>query len=77
MNGSSRACDAALPATFTVGEPFIAHNNAIRTNIVRVTNANYTIRGAVDTLAPGDNLILEPGDTVSIAVISASILEIV
>ena len=75
--GSGVAVDGSLPATIVTKQEFIVHNESISTNLVRVLNPNFTIKGAKGVLAPGDNLILEPGDTVNLVARSTTILEVV
>ena len=71
------AVDGALPATLKEGDEFTVHNSTISTQLVRVTNASYTIRGKGSTLLAGSNLILQVGDTVNLVVRSSLILEVV
>ena len=77
IDGSSGAVDASLPSVIATAEEFIVHNESISTNLVRVLNPNFTIKGAGGTLSSGDNLILEAGDTVNLVARSNSILEVV
>ena len=77
VDGSSGTVDGSLPATIVTKQEFIVHNETISTNLVRVLNPNFTIKGAKGVLAPGDNLILEPGDTVKLVARSSTILEVV
>ena len=72
---TSAAVDRALPAGAAANQQFVIRNSVDSTQTVRVTNASYTIKGRFDTLNSGDNLIVEPGDTVIIVARTTSILE--
>ena len=77
VDGSGGVVDGSLPATIITNQSFIVHNESISTNLVRVLNPNFTIKGAGGSLLAGDNLILEAGDTVNLVARSNSILEVV
>jgi len=77
VDGSGGTVDGGLPATIVTKQEFIIHNESISTNLVRVLNPNFTIKGATGVLLAGDNLILEIGDTVHLVAKSSSILEVV
>ena len=77
IDGSSGTVDAALPGTIEQGDEFKIHNNSNSTNTVKVTNASFTIRGANGTASAGDNIILSAGQTLTLAAVTTSILEIV
>lgn len=73
IDASGGAIDATLPATITAGEYFTFHNNG--SNNATVLRNGHTINyGGADV---GDDILLVPGDTVSMVAISASALEII
>jgi len=75
IDGSAGAVDGALKTTYVAGDELTVGNESISTNTVRLTNTALTIRGAGDTLNPGDGLILEPGDTAKLVAKTTLILE--
>lgn len=77
IDGSGGTVDGDLPATVAINEEFIIHNESISTNLVRVLNPNFSIKGAGDILLAGDNLILEAGDTAHLVARSSTVLEVV
>ena len=77
IDGSSGAVDGSLPASVTIGDVIIVHNESISTNTVRLTNTALTIKGPDGTITSSDNLVLEPGDTVHMIAKTTLILEVV
>ena len=77
IDASGGAVDAALAASYTIGDEIIVHNESISTNTVRLTNTALTIKGPIGTITTADNLELEPGDTVHIAMKTILIGEVV
>ena len=71
------AVDVSLPITLTDGSAFTVHNSSASTDLVRVLNSLYTIRGSSGSLTLGNNLILEAGDTVKLVAKGTLILEVV
>jgi len=76
IDASSGAVDATLPGTLEVGDPFVVRNNSNSTNVVRVVNAGYTIRGRQSTATASDNIVIEAGRTRALIAISTATLEI-
>lgn len=74
---TSATVDGTLPATLAISDEFTAHNDSTSTFEVKLLNTNFGIRGAADSLLPGENLILEPGDTARLVAVTSTILEIV
>ena len=66
-----------MPATLSVGDEIIVHNESISTNKVQLVNPNFTIKGANGTISPGTDLELAPGDTAHLAAKTSLILEAV
>lgn len=67
------AVDMSIPA-FVINNFFIVQNSRNSTQTVRITNASYTIIGNT-TLSAGDNIVLEPGETVHLRANSGTELE--
>lgn len=76
IDGSISSVDAPLKTSYSIGDEIVVGNESISTNTVRLTNSALTIKGAGDTLSPGDNLVLEPGDTVTLVAKTSTILEV-
>lgn len=62
--------------TFALNEFLVLHNLASSLYDVRVTNPTYTIQGPSGTISPGDNLVLKPGDTVSMSYPKTNLVEV-
>ena len=77
IDASGGAVDAALAASYVVGDSIIVHNESISTNLVRLTNTALTIKGAGDTVTTADNLELAAGDTAHLVAKTTTILEVV
>ena len=77
IDASAGAVDATLPGALEVGDTFIVHNNTDSINTVRITNPGYTIRGPKGNATTSDNIVIAPGQTASLAVVEALVLEIV
>jgi hypothetical protein len=73
---TSAAVDISIPA-LTVGEIYTTSNSLTSTELVRVLNPSYTIAAPVATVVAGDNIILEPGDTLSLLALTASTMEVI
>ena len=76
IDASAGAVDATLPGTLEVGDPFVIRNNSNSTNVVRVVNAGYTIRGRESTATASDNIVIEAGTTRELIAVTATVLEI-
>jgi hypothetical protein len=77
VDGSSNIVDIQMPATLSVGDEIIVHNESISTNKVQLVNPNFTIKGPSGTISPGTDLELAPGDTAHLAAKTSLILEVV
>lgn len=76
IDGSGGTVDASLPTTLEVGDEFIVHNESISTNLVRILNPSFTIKGPKGTVTAGDNLLLAASDTPRLIVRAATVLEV-
>ena len=73
---TSAPVDLTQP-TFAANDFLVVQNSPLSTETVKILNPSNTIIGSADTAAPGDNVVLLPGDTVYIKANSATELEIV
>lgn len=76
IKATSGAANMTLPAMLA-SDFVVLHNSAASTQVVKLINAGYTIRGSRSTLTSADNIILGAGDTVHLVAESGTILEIV
>lgn len=70
------AVDITQPS-FAAGDFIILHNSYASTATVRLLNPSNSIVGKKGTISPGDNAVLEPGDTLHIYARTASIVEVI
>lgn len=77
LEATSATLNATLPAGIAQGNTFIVSNSSDSTQQVFITNASYTIKGRKDELLAGDDLELEPGDSVQLVAFTNTTLRIV
>jgi hypothetical protein len=68
---TSGAADMALP-TMAVNDFIVLHNAKNSTQVVRLMNSTYTIRGRRGTASAGDNLIMGAGDTIHVVCVATN-----
>ncbi len=73
---TSAAADMALPS-LAVNDFIVLHNAKNSTQVVRLMNAFYTIRGRRGTASAGDNIIMGAGETIHVVCVATNTLEAV
>lgn len=77
IDGASNIVDVQMPATLSVGDEIIVHNESISTFKVQLINPNFTIKDTGGTISPGTDIELAAGDTAHFAAKTSLILEVV
>ncbi len=77
VEATSAAATMTLPATLTVGDAFVVHNQATSTKLVSVDPATHSIKGAFGTVTSADTMKLRLGETAYMVAISTSVVELV
>ena len=77
IDGSANIVDVQMPATLSVGDEIIVHNESISTFKVQLINPNFTIKDTGGTISPGTDIELAAGDTAHFAAKTSLILEVV
>ena len=73
---TSAPADMALP-TLATNDFVVLSNSPSSTQIVRLMNSAYTIRGDAGSISSGTNITMLAGEVIHLKAVSASILEVV
>ena len=77
VDGSVNLVNCQMPATLSVGDEIIIHNESISTFKVQLVNPNFTIKGPSGTIAAGTDMELAAGNSVQMVAKTTTVLSIV